>query len=83
MTAIEIVSYLLAATILAVVVGGMWQRITSSKGIGWQFIRYTVIATSIPLVGLLALNSLLTGEAATIITAAMAYAFGKTSDKED
>ncbi|WP_336081707.1 hypothetical protein [Thalassospira sp. CH_XMU1448-2] len=83
MTAIEVVSYLLAASILAVVVGGIWQRISSGKGIGWQFIRYTVIATSIPLVGLLALNGLLTGEAATIITAAMAYAFGKTSDKEE
>ncbi|MBT4890577.1 MAG: hypothetical protein HON65_13600 [Rhodospirillales bacterium] len=49
-----------------------------TKGIGWQFIRYTVLGISIPIAGILALNNSLTGEAATIIAGAMGYAFGKT-----
>lgn len=53
-----------------------------AKGIGWQFIRYTVLAISIPVVGILALNKALTGEAATLIAGAMGYAFGKSS-KDD
>jgi uncharacterized membrane protein len=81
-TVLDAISGVLALAILVVIVGGIVQRIYSGKGIGWQFIRYTVIAISIPLVGILALNSLLTGEAATIIAAAMAYSFGKTGEKE-
>lgn len=60
----------------------LWQRIKANKGIGWQFIRFTVIAAALPIVGMLALNDALTGEAATIIGAAMAYAFGHTSDSK-
>ena len=47
------------------------------KGIGWQFIRYTVLAISLPIVGVLALNGSLSGEAAALIFGAMRYAFGK------
>jgi len=76
------ISAILAIAVLVVVVGGLWNRIAGHKGIGWQFIRYNVIAISVPIVGVLALNNALTGEAATIIAAAMAYAFGKSSEKE-
>ena len=48
------------------------------KGIGWQFIRYTVLAIAVPVAGLLALNGSLTGEVATIIAGAMGYAFGQS-----
>jgi hypothetical protein len=74
------ISAILAASIPIIVVGGLWSR--GDKGIGWQFIRFTVLAVSIPTIGLLALNSVLTGEAATLIGVAMAYAFGKTAEKE-
>ena len=43
----------------------------NTKGIGWQFIRYTVLAIALPIVGILALNGALTGEAATLIAGAM------------
>ena len=49
-----------------------------AKGIGWQFIRYTVLAIAIPVTGILALNNALSGEAATIIAGAMGYAFGQS-----
>jgi len=49
------------------------------KGIGWQFIRYTVLSISVPVAAILALNNALSGEAATIIAGAMGYAFGKSS----
>ena len=52
-------------------------RNAAHKGIGWQFIRYTVISIGLPIAGILALNDALTGEAATIIAGAMGYAFGK------
>lgn len=76
------ISYLLAATILVVVAGGLWNRNRPDqngkvKGIGWQFIRYTVIGVGLPLVGILALNNALTPEASTIIAGALGYAFGK------
>jgi len=75
------ITIILSLTILAVVVGGLWNRIGQDKGIGWQFIRYTVIGISLPICALLALSNALTGEAAAIIAAAMGYAFGKSSDK--
>jgi hypothetical protein len=76
------VSGILALSVFVVIVGGLWNRITAKKGIGWQFIRFNVIAISLPICGLLALNNSLTGEAATIIAAAMGYAFGKTGENE-
>ena len=48
-----------------------------AKGIGWQFIRYTVLAIAVPVTAILALNNALTGEATAILAAAMGYAFGK------
>ncbi len=71
------ISGILAVSIFAVVIGGLWNRIATEKGIGWQFIRFNVIAISLPIIGLLAPNNSLTSEAATIIAAAMGYAFGK------
>ncbi len=50
------------------------------KGIGWQFIRYTVLSIALPVTALLALNDKLTGEVSTIIAGAMGYAFGKKDD---
>ena len=55
--------------------GGEGQR---ARGIGSQFIRYTVLAIALPIVGVLALNGLLSGEvAAALIGGAVGYAFGK------
>ncbi len=54
------------------------QRTASGKGMGWQFIRVLVIATGLPIIGVLALNSLLTSEVTTLIAAAMGFAFGKS-----
>jgi hypothetical protein len=59
---------------------GLLNRIFTGKGIGWQFIRYTVIAVGLPVAGLLAYNDALTGEAATIIAGALGYAFGKSGE---
>jgi len=47
------------------------------KGIGLQFMRFTVVSVSVPIVGVLALNDVIPSEAATgIIWAALGYAFG-------
>ncbi len=53
-----------------------------SKGIGWQFIRYTVLSIALPIVAILALNDALDGPAATIIAGALGFAFGKKDDGE-
>lgn len=79
------ISLILALAILAVVLGGLYNRNKPDqngkvKGIGWQFIRYTVIGVGLPLTGILALNGGLTGEASTIIAGALGYAFGKQSE---
>ena len=73
----EIISLILAIGVVVVFAGSLWNRIAIKKGIGWQFIRYTVISISIPLACVLALNNVLTGEAATLIGLALGYCFGK------
>jgi hypothetical protein len=75
-------SALLALSVPIVLVGGLWNRQAGEKpkGIGWQFIRYTVLAISIPIVALLALNHVLSAEVATLIGTAMGFAFGKKDD---
>ena len=72
------ISGFLSLVVLVVIARGLYTRWKTNKGIGWQFIRFTVIAISLPICALLALNDALTGEAATIISGAMGYAFGRT-----
>jgi len=80
------VSVILAFSVPGVLLVGYLNRRGSTdgktKGIGWQFIRYTVLSIALPVVGILALNSALSGEAATLIAGAMGYAFGKTPNDE-
>jgi len=77
-------SIILAFSVPIVLIGGLYNRHAGEKpkGIGWQFIRYTVLAISIPLVALLALNDGLSGQAATLIGTAMGFAFAKKDDSE-
>lgn len=79
------VSLVLASAVPGALLVGYLNRRGNSpehggKGIGWQFIRFTVLAIAIPIVGILALNNALTGEAATLIAGAIGYAFGKAGD---
>ena len=80
------VSVILASVVPGVLIVGYLNRRGNpqekTKGIGWQFIRYTVLTIAVPIVGILALNDALTGEAATLIAGAMGYAFGKTPTDE-
>ena len=79
---ISIISCILALSVLAIFIGSLWNRIVTKKGIGWQFIRFTVITTLIPVLAILALNNALNGEAATLIALMLGYAFGKTAKDE-
>ena len=80
------VSVILASVVPGVLIVGYLNRRGNpqdkAKGIGWQFIRYAVLTIAVPIVGILALNGALTGEAATLIAGAMGYAFGKTPKDE-
>ncbi len=80
------ISVILASVVPGVLLVGYLNRRGNpqdkAKGIGWQFIRYTVLTIAVPIVGVLALNDALTGEAATLIAGAMGYAFGKTPNDE-
>ena len=73
----SILSGILAISVPLALVVGYLNRRERKRSIGWQFIRYTVLAISLPIVGVLALNGSLSGEAAAIIGGAMGYAFGK------
>jgi hypothetical protein len=54
---------------------GILQR---GRSIGWQFLRLCVLATGIPVIGLLALKGLITGDvAAGFVAAGAGYVFGK------
>ena len=80
------VSVILALTVPGVLLVGYLNRRgnpnDSAKGIGWQFIRYTVLAIAIPIVAILALNDALSGEVTTLIAGAMGFAFGKAGKDE-
>lgn len=76
------ISIILALAVVTVPIISINQRIKSGKGIGWQFIRFNVIAISLPLAALLALNDALTEGAVAILAGSMGYAFGKREDKD-
>lgn len=46
---------------LVALIGGFHNRLAGGKrlGIGWQFIRFTVLSTALPIIGVLALNDAL------------------------
>ena len=77
----------LAASVPLVIWVGYKNRQNSvtgkSRGIGWQFIRFTVLSIALPVVAILALNGALTGEASTLIAGVMGYAFGKSVADDD
>jgi hypothetical protein len=81
---LAIVSAILASAVPGVLLVGYLNRRGNpndkAQGIGWQFIRYTVLAIAIPVAALLALNDALTEGAAAIIAGAMGYAFAKADD---
>ena len=80
------VSVILALVVPGVLIVGYLNRRGNpgdkAKGIGWQFIRYTILAIAVPIAAILALNNALTGEAAALIAGAMGYAFGRAG-KDD
>jgi uncharacterized membrane protein len=61
----------------AIVVGGLFNRYKTGKGLGWQFIRFTVLGITLPLVTILALTDKFGAETAGIFGAAIGYLFGK------
>ena len=75
-------SALLASSVPIVLFLGLKNRTSLGRGIGWQFIRFSVLSISIPIIGLLALNDALSGAAAALIGGAMGYAFGKKDEKD-
>ncbi len=82
---IPALSAILALSVPIVLIGGLHNRNKGKepKGIGWQFIRYTVLTISIPIIALLALNKALSPEVATLIGTAMGFAFGKKDEKNE
>ena len=82
-TLAQVLSVIMALAVPVVLIVGYLNRRgnpgQAAKGIGWQFIRYTVLAMALPIVGVLALNNALTCEASTLIAGAAGYAFGNSS----
>ena len=77
-----------ASSVPIVLIGGLWNRERmrranneSKGGVGWQFIRYTVLTITVPIIGLRAMNNVLTSEAATLIGTAMGFAFGRRDER--
>ena len=73
----SVLSAILASAVPLALILGYCNRKQRGRSIGWQFIRYTVLAIALPIIGVLALNGSLSGEAAALIGGAMGYAFGK------
>jgi len=78
-----LISVLLALVTVVGVGGALWNRVKLCKGIGWQFISYSVILVAVPLTGILALNGALKEGSAAILAGALGYAFGKQDGADD
>ena len=87
-TALNVAIILLALSVIVVLIGAIMTRYIVSQhggsgGIGWQFIRYNVLATAIPIIALLALNGRLADSAtAALIGSAIGYAFTKADEPD-
>ncbi|TRO95444.1 hypothetical protein FKB34_08730 [Glycocaulis profundi] len=82
---ILVISTLLGVVPIGVIVVGYLLRKphagkTEGWGIGWQFIRYTVIAMTPPIIAILALNNALTTEVAVLLSGTLGYAFGNRDE---
>ena len=82
-TSTSIVSVILAATVPLVLILGHYNRKQGERGIGSQFIRWTVLVISLLISGVLTLNGLLPSEvAAALIGGAVGYAFQQTANRK-
>lgn len=84
----DIIEIALASSVPIVLLGVLANRLFVShespkgtklrgKGVGWQTIRFSVLTTGLPIVALLAIRGIVSGEAAIAFIAASAgYAFG-------
>ena len=81
----EFLALIVAIGIIFAICMAVYGRINQGKGIGWQFIRFTVIMLSLPLITILALVDSLNSTVATIFAGALGYAFAKNGadDKND
>lgn len=85
----DLLSLILASAVPIVLIGGLINRYVITKtmangeikrglGVGWQFIRYTILGTGLPIIALLAIKGVLTSEIVALFAAAMGFAFGKS-----
>lgn len=86
------VAILLASAVPIALLGGLINRccvmhesnrgtLLRGRGIGWQFIRFCVLVTGLPIIGVLTLHGSVRGDLAYVFLAlAMGYAFGKASE---
>jgi len=91
----EVVTIILASSVPIILVGGLVNRcivtsetsrgnVVRGKGIGWQFIRFAVLTTAMPIIAILALRGIVDSEAAyALLAAGIGYAFGKTAGGAD
>ena len=91
----DYVSVLLASAVPIVLAGALVNRcvvthtdekgnVVRGRGIGWQFIRFSVLATAIPVIGILTMQGMMDKNAAyVLLAAAIGYAFGKASEKKE
>ena len=76
-------SAILASSVPIVLFLGLQNRTALGRSPGWQFIRFSVLSISIPIIAVLALNDALSGAAVALIGGAMAYAFNKKDEKDE
>ena len=71
-----------AAAIPIVLVGGLWIRYRSGKGIDWEFTRYLVAVLYLPIILILAMVAALDGEIlAGLLGGAIGFAAGKVDHR--
>jgi hypothetical protein len=75
MEAKDVLSIMFAAVAPIGVLGGMWNRTQTKKGIGAAFIRYTAIVVALPIAATFVLQGMLTEAVVSLILGILGYVF--------
>jgi hypothetical protein len=71
----DILAIMFAAVAIIGVLGGIWNRIATKKGIGAQFIRFIALVVALPLAGTFVLQGMLTPAITSLILGILGYVF--------
>jgi len=73
----DILSIMFAAVAIIGLLGGIWNRVQTKKGIGSEFVRFVALVVALPMAATFVLQGMLTEAVASLVLGILAYVFAK------